>query len=156
MDENISNRVVSRNQEAIQKLDSALNRLRKTLKMETAIVSNINDNSYVISALDSDMPVFNLGDSFELSDTYCAVVHESKETVVYNNVGNIEEMLLHPVYIALQLLSYIGTPILVNGEIWGTLNFSSTLVREHEFSQEEILLVENLASEYGSVLALTS
>ncbi|NTS75546.1 GAF domain-containing protein [Catenovulum sp. SM1970] len=119
--------------------------LRKKLALETAIISNIEGKTYTIKAIDSAMPVFKVGDAFELKDTYCSAVCDKKQTVVYNNVGKMEEMLLHPVYVMMQLLSYVGTPIRQGDKIWGTLNFSSTEAREQGFSKAEIEAVESLA-----------
>ncbi len=58
-------------------------------------------------------------------------------------------MLLHPVYVAMQLLSYIGTPIYQDGELWGTLNFSATEARNNDFDYKDIKTVEQLAKLYG-------
>lgn len=126
-----------------------MHNLRKVLGMETAIVARIEDGNYEIVELDSDLPVFNVGDQFELCNTYCTAVYTSQETIVYNNVGEIEEMLLHPVYVAMQLLSYIGTPIYQDGELWGTLNFSATEARNKDFDYKDIKTVEQLAKLYG-------
>lgn len=137
----------------MNRLHQELEQLRKELQLETAIVSKIEGDQYTIQDVDSELPVFNIGDVFELQNTYCSAVHASSQTIVYNNVGEMEEMLLHPVYVAMQLLSYIGTPILLDGKIWGTLNFSSTLLRKEDFSYAEIKSVESLAKQYSEVLS---
>lgn len=91
------------------------------------------------------MPIFNPGDSFPLKDTYCAAVCETDDVITYTNVGKIQEMQLHPVYVLLQLESYIGVPIRCKGETCGTLNFSSTDIREQAFTEQEIKQVTELA-----------
>lgn len=81
----------------MNRLHQELEQLRKELQLETAIVSKIEGDQYTIQDVDSELPVFNIGDVFELQNTYCSAVHASSQTIVYNNVGEMEEMLLHPV-----------------------------------------------------------
>jgi signal transduction histidine kinase len=45
----------------------------------------------------------------------------------------------------MKLESYISTPIWFEGKIFGTLNFSSTKIREKGFSDEEVSFIEILA-----------
>jgi len=84
----------------------------EVLNIETGIISKIDGAKYIIRQVDSTMgDIFSPGDSFELCDTYCAAVAKHDKTVTYIQVGSIPEMLLHPVYRAVQLESYIGSPI---------------------------------------------
>ena len=124
------------------------------LNIETGIISKIDGTNYVIRQVDSTMgDIFSPGDSFELCDTYCAAVAKNDKTVTYIQVGSIPEMLLHPVYKAVQLESYIGSPIHdKSGQVKGTVNFSSHEIRSSEFSPEEIELVEKISNKLSDVL----
>ena len=124
------------------------------LNINTGIISKIDGPNYVIRQVSSKMgDIFSPGDCFELCDTYCAAVASKDESVTYIQVGAIPEMLLHPVYKAVQLESYIGSPIHdQNGAVTGTVNFSSHEIRHSEFSNTEVELVEKIANKLSEVL----
>lgn len=126
--------------------------------MHTGIVSNIHDQRYVIKAVYSKLgEIFTPGQEFALADTYCAAVSKSHRTITYKQVGAIPAMILHPVYVAVQLESYIGTPLYdKNKSFIGTLNFSSHAIRRNEYSEAEIALIEHMADKISRVLQLKS
>lgn len=122
--------------------------------MTTGIVSLITRTRYSIRAVYSSLAdVFAPGMTFPLSDTYCSAVAKSNKTVTYIQVGIIPGMVLHPVYTALQLESYIGAPLFdARGNIIGTLNFSSHQARQWEFDDDEIRVIETMARKIASRL----
>lgn len=117
------------------------------LNLETGIISRIDGDAYVIQQSFSKLgDIFKVGDEFELQNTYCEAVVKRKQPVTYIQVGAVPEMRLHPVYIAVQLESYIGCPLFdVDNKVIGTVNFSSHMIRETEFNEDEIELVNTLA-----------
>jgi len=125
-----------------------------TLDLETGIISDINGSDYTIKQVTSYLgDIFAAGDRFDLSDTYCAVVAKEDKTVTYIQVGLIPEMIIHPVYKAVQLESYIGSPIHDNnGKVTGTVNFSSHKIRQKDFDTAEMDLVKQIATKLGEVL----
>jgi len=124
------------------------------LNLETGIISKINASDYIIRQVTSKMgDIFSIGDSFDLCDTYCAAVVKEDKTITYIQVGIIPEMILHPVYKAVQLESYIGAPIHDNtGRVTGTVNFSSHAIRNEDFDKSEIQLIEQMAKKLSDVL----
>ena len=123
------------------------------LGMETGIVSHISDDKYTIEAVYSVMgDIFTPGMEFELSNTYCEAVVKNNEVITYLQVGNIPEMILHPVYVAVQLESYIGLPICNNNEVIGTLNFSSHKAHHDEFTEEDIMLLKKMVDKIQQTL----
>ncbi|HBL62326.1 MAG TPA: hypothetical protein DDZ80_29195, partial [Cyanobacteria bacterium UBA8803] len=123
------------------------------LGFSTGIISQINDQTYRILAVKSDLLGLNTNQIFNVGDTYCAAVVATKKTIGYERVGKVPKMQTHPVYRNLKLESYIGTPIWVNGEIYGTLNFSSTQVREQTFAEREREIIELMAQSLGMAIA---
>ena len=123
------------------------------LGLSVGIVSEVIGGRYLIRAVVADLSL-EVGQEFELADTYCAAVVGAKETIAYDRVGAHADMLLHPVYQALQLESYIGTPIFVSGTLYGTLNFSAAEPRERVFGEREREIVELMAQTIGRFLAL--
>ncbi|EKV00224.1 PAS domain S-box [Leptolyngbya sp. PCC 7375] len=126
---------------------------RQILGLETGIISQVTGQTYTIRSVQSDLDALVANQSFTLSNTYCAAVVKGHQTVTYKHVGGHAVMKGHPVYQNLHLESYLGTPIWVNGEIYGTLNFSSTQIHEHEFSRHEQEIIELMAQSIGRFLA---
>ncbi|MEL7010712.1 MAG: chemotaxis protein CheB [Cyanobacteria bacterium J06588_4] len=122
------------------------------LNLGTGIVSEINDCVYKIVAVNSSLGL-EIGYETPCQDTYCAEVVETKTTITFCEVGKIESMVNHPVYLNLKLESFISTPIFVNGNLYGTLSFSDTIPRQTGFSAEEISIVELMARDLGNVIA---
>ena len=75
--------------------------------------------------------------------------------MTYADVAQISAMLKHPVYLYMQLRAYIGAPIMVHGEFWGTLNFSSKKPRESAFSAADLDLIEQLAKQAAKAIETT-
>lgn len=128
-------------------LNQKLHAARIQLGMETAIVSFIDNSTYTVATVDSEMTgVFKAGMVFPLENTYCRDVYDSNREVHYHHVGAIESMLQHPVYLSVKLESYIAAPINdEQGKVIGTVNFTSLMVQTNQFNQQQVNLVTNLA-----------
>ncbi|MGK7926038.1 MAG: adenylate/guanylate cyclase domain-containing protein [Spirulina sp.] len=125
----------------------------KILGFPTGIISRIEDNVYQIQALRSPWDFFERDREFALSETYCLETVKSRATIAYDNVDLIPELTEHPCYRVFQLKSYLGTPIWVNGEIYGTLNFSSQDIRVQKFEVQEKEIIELMAQSLGKAIA---
>ena len=118
----------------------------------TGIVSRVQAQTYTIYAIQSDLDSLSANQQFELGDTFCAEVVRTKKTIAYNNIGAHSKLSHHPVYQNLQLESYLSTPIIVKGAVYGTLNFSSTQVRNRDFSIHEREIIELMAQSIGQFI----
>jgi len=123
------------------------------LNFSTGMISRIANQTYTISAVQSDLEVLKPNLECNLEDTYCAAVVSTKQTIAYAQVGEIPELQNHPAYQNLKLKSYIGTPIFVNGEIYGTLCFSSSQIKHQSFTVREQEFIELMAQSLGRVIA---
>ncbi len=113
--------------------------------LNLGIVSKIDDNSYYIVAVMPEKSVFQAGESFDLKDTYCREVVDTRSVVALTQLENTPGLCKHPLYSGLPLESYISAPIMINDDVWGTLNFSSMKIREGEFSSQEIEVIKSRA-----------
>jgi len=120
---------------------------KTTLGLNVAVIGRILDGSYHVHLIDSDYGGIKEGDIFELGDTYCHDVITRKKTMTYDDVAEITEMLKHPCYQNTQLRAYIGTPLIIDNRVWGTLSFSSLRPKEPNFTSADFRLVESLADE---------
>lgn len=119
------------------------------LGMETGVISKIDTDKFTIHAAISPLHALAPGSTFAVADTYCDRVVRTASTVCYTHVGSDPEMRTHPVYINLQLESYLGTPIFVRDQIYGTLSFLSGRLRPQDFSPREIEIIELMARSIG-------
>lgn len=117
----------------------------KLYGLEFGIISKVDGNDYTVFSAVSPGNELSDGANFALQDTYCDAVLKTKKTVTYDEVGKIENLKGHPVYVNMKLESYISTPIWFDGKIFGTLNFSSHKPRKSSFLEEERRFIELLA-----------
>lgn len=130
----------------------------KTLKLDLGIISNIYGETYKVHLCEKNADerktiVVSSGDQFELAQSYCTDVIKENATKFYDDVADISEMLKHPCYLTTQLRAYIGTPVHVRGEIWGTLNYSSLVPRTALYSPTDIHFLETQAARCGEILS---
>ncbi|OJH06545.1 MAG: diguanylate cyclase [Alcanivorax borkumensis] len=125
---------------------------RSLLELSIGIVSCIKDGDYEVLAVQPGDGGISPGDHFPLGDTYCSTVMSKQGSVALHHVGELEEMRSHPVYVGMQLESYIAVPLYVQGEIFGTLNFSDPSPRREAFSIEEMEFLELMGKSLSQTL----
>jgi signal transduction histidine kinase/PAS domain-containing protein len=84
------------------------------------------------------------GARLELERTYCRDVVGSGEPLAVDRAhetGWSE----HPCYRAYRIETYVGAPIVVGGEVWGTLSFSDPKARPEPFGPADRALVQMMA-----------
>ncbi|AFK19264.1 PAS domain S-box protein [Haloferax mediterranei ATCC 33500] len=115
----------------------------QTLGLDLGVVSNIDGNDYEIRAIHPTGGEISVGDRFDLGSTYCKEVVENDEVCSFIDAvdAGYES---HPAYQEFGLKAYIGAPLTVDGERYGTVNFSSSSTRKTPFGEFERTLVELL------------
>ncbi len=131
-----------------QLLEAAVNHLN----LEVGIISHITGNAYTVEHFFGGG--LSKGAEFQLGDTYCSITTKKQDLVAINHMG-ISEYFRHPCYEAFKLESYIGTPIFLNGELYGTVNFSSPTPRETPFTFEDKVFVQLVGESVNWSLHLT-
>ena len=97
---------------------------------------------YRIEAIVSPDPSHVPGLVMPLREAFCDAVFEQKGTVSYGDAAAVDTLACHPAYASRGLRAFIGTPIRVDGEIVGTLNFVSPAPRADGFRASDRDLVE--------------
>lgn len=120
------------------------------------IVSRIYDGKYEIIAVSTDTKIPEVGDCFDLHGVYCREVFQKRETVAITEFQGVHGMRLHPLYDVIPCEFYISSPILINGKVWGTLNFTSLEPRAQPFSAEEIAFNEAQALKIAKAITETT
>ena len=129
-------------------VDRLLGIVRETLGTEVAILSEVEGESYHVRAFDGpDDAAVAAGETVPLGDTTCERVVTSRETVVVEEVDGGDGQAPggdDP--------SYLGAPVLVGGEPYGTFCVYDRNTPAEEFSGWEVALVELLSDWVSSRL----
>jgi len=106
--------------------------------LDIGILSNINGDTYRVEHKVCPPGVaLNSGDEFELGNTFCSITMAADTPVSYEHVAK-SEINNHPAYKLFALESYIGVPIKIAGDIFGTLNFSSPYPMQRKFTKLDV------------------
>jgi len=122
------------------------------LGLEIGIVSRIRGDDYTVEAAHAPDADIAAGDEFDLRSTYCASVVGSDAVCSFADAV-ADGRATHPAYQQTGLESYIGAPLVVDGDRYGTVNFSSPTTRTAPFGAVERTLVELLAELVSAELA---
>ncbi|MGR3463597.1 ATP-binding protein [Limimaricola sp.] len=122
-----------------QKADELLAIGCEALGLELGIISFVEGGRYEVLHSHGDAPPAP-GTLFNLSETYCCHTLVAEGVTSFHHAGQ-SRIATHPCYLNFGLESYIGTPLVVNGEVFGTLNFSSAQPRSRAFDASEKELV---------------
>ncbi len=127
---------------------------REVLDLDTGIASKINieTEKYTILSVKSSLEGLHRGQEFNLGDTYCAEVYKEMKAIAFEEVGKDPKMCTHPVYLNAKLESYIATPVIVNDEPYGTLNFSDLNIRTQGFTDYDMELISLMGKALGSAI----
>ncbi|ELZ81703.1 light and oxygen sensing histidine kinase [Haloferax larsenii JCM 13917] len=135
-----------------ERLTKLLDVGRRTLDLDIGIVSDIDGSDYVVRAAVSTGGGISVGDRFDLESTYCEAVVASDEVCSFVDAVEAGRE-SHPAYQEFELESYIGAPLSVDGERFGTVNFSSSNSRDGAFGELERTFVELLGELVSTELA---
>jgi len=115
--------------------------------LDIAILSRIENGVYTVEhcVVPEEVELAS-GVLFDFDNTYCSITCQANGPVAIENMGKDDKYASHPAYQAFGLESYIGIPIRIKGELYGTLNFSSANVYPRSFNQIDIDALKLMAS----------
>ena len=121
------------------------------LNLDIGILSDVNGSEYTVRNVVDPTDTIEPGNSFNLADTYCSLVYEADGPVSFHSPvdGGVKD---HPAYQKQGTESYIGVPVRVNGQRYGTLNFSQPESRPASIADAEESFVRILAQWIGAEL----
>jgi|GEM_PF-968203 len=115
--------------------------------LELGILSKIEGEKYrIISVkLPPNSPLeIGAGDVFSIENTCCDRTIQAKQPVSF-----LETTIEHPCYLDINPQAYLGTKVMVGGEIYGTLDFSSLNPHPESFKTIDLELIELMAQWIG-------
>ncbi len=125
------------------KVQSLLSVGRRALGTEYANLSRVDGETYVFEFVDDDDGALTAGAEDDVSWTSCELVVANEERLVLSDmVTEAPELLEKEGNRELGLSCYIGTPVEVDGEVYGTLCFYDREPKAEPFSEWEAALVD--------------
>lgn len=122
--------------------------------MSTGVIGQLgNDGEYLIKAVVTDIDGIQANMVLPCEKVFCYKPIKAKHTVYYNQVGLDPEARTTIVYQTFQLESYMGTPIWVNGKIFGTLCFMDPEIRHNSFQPQDVEIIETMARSIGRLIS---
>ncbi len=117
------------------------------LECSLGLVGHVEEKSYVIDAIESTVDGVSPSWKLEWKNTYFDRIISTESTVTHQPS--------HPLQLdAVLLESFIGTPIWVQGELYGILSFGSIHERTEEFSVQEQETLELMAQSLGKWIGI--
>lgn len=116
------------------------------------IVSRIDGDKYTIEYAESPNGEIEAGAELPLDICYCVHALNSDVPLAIEHTKR-SELAKHPCYTEFGLETYIGAQILVDGDRYGTVNFTSADPRNISFTQTDKELIRQFADWIGNELA---
>ncbi len=116
------------------------------------IISHVVGDSYTITHARSPNGELVAGTTFRLKDTYCLLTLMTDGPTATENAG-CSKFSKHPCYEIFGLETYIGAPLLVDGVVHGTINFTASDIRKQSFTAADIQIVRQFADWIGNEIA---
>lgn len=128
-----------------QRVTRALEIACDYLDLETGIVSRITGGAYTVHWHFTHLQdTLTNGTTIPLERTYCSLMVATGQVLAIDHMGQ-SAYRNHICYQVFGLESYLAAPIWIDGEIFGTINFSSRHRRLTAFSATERMFVTLLA-----------
>ncbi|MBC3765068.1 GAF domain-containing hybrid sensor histidine kinase/response regulator [Neptunicella marina] len=122
-----------------------------TFSLPLALISHVVEQRYIVSFVHCANNEISPGDEFELGITYCIHTLNAEGPLAFSHVAE-SEISSHPCYHTFGLESYIGIPLEVDGQRYGTLNFSGSEPRPQDFTEHDLELIRLFAQWIGNEL----
>ncbi|WP_374342493.1 PAS domain S-box protein [Azonexus sp.] len=123
----------------------------RLLDLEFGIVSQVQGDDYCVLAQVSPPDTLHDGDRFPLGNTYCCITLAGDDVLAIAHMGASPHA-GHPCYEAFRLEAYIGAPIRIEGQVFGTVNFSSPNPYPREFDDTDREFIALLARWVASAI----
>ena len=121
------------------------------LGLDIGILSRIEDDVYTVVACHAPSTEMAPGDTFALGQTYCSLTLAADDVVAFSDIADTEHI-GHPCRDLFGLEAYIGFPVRVGGELYGTINFSAAAPSPDPFTDADADLIRLLALWVGGAI----
>ena len=126
----------------------------KIFDLSMGVITQLEGEYYHLKATNQKLHKLRPGCDFNVYETYCKRVIYHQKTLTYTQLSTDNQIPKNSACKEWKFESYIGTPIWVNGVIYGTLNFSSSQVRTQGFESLEQEIIELMSQSIGRFIAI--
>jgi diguanylate cyclase (GGDEF)-like protein/PAS domain S-box-containing protein len=131
-------------------LDQAMELGARALGLELGMVSRVHGGVYFLLAHNAP-GLLKHGQTYSLEQTFCHLVVESSDVVAFSPCqGSLYSE--HPAAKIFGFQSYIGAPLWVHGELYGTVSFSSKVPLQSGFDHNDKIFIKLLTRWVGGVI----
>ena len=120
--------------------------------LDIGALARVNETHYEVIQGIAPGGIVCSGRILPLGDTYCAEVLKLADAVSFEEAGATERR-ESPAYRSTGLEAYLGTPVRVNGAVWGILCFAGYLPHPRLFTSGDRELLRLMAQWIGSEVA---
>ncbi|MBK8750638.1 MAG: GAF domain-containing protein [Candidatus Competibacteraceae bacterium] len=119
--------------------------------LNIGILSHVEGERYEVMQALAPGGEITQGDVFTLGDTYCRETLRAQQPLGFEQASASHQR-QHPCYRKFKLEAYLGAPVRVGSQIYGTLNFSSAQPRPIPFTPVDRELIQLMAQWVGGTL----
>jgi len=120
------------------------------LGLELGVLTRVEDTTGRVVETIGDHPGIRVGTEASLPESYCRRLFGGEDPVVFTDGSAAPDG--HPAHEQFGLETYVGAPVSVDEETYGTICFAGTEPREREFSASELTFVDLLADWVGYII----
>ena len=135
-----------------QRLTAVLELCCDHLALDVGFLADVDGDEYIVEAATPQAASPAAGDTFSLAETLCELVVDADRVVSFDG-GAAGDITDHPAYRTRDVESYLGAPVVVDGEQYGTLSFSRSTSRGEPFIESDETFVRVLAQWVGKELS---
>ena len=129
-----------------EKVDGLLSIGRRVLRTEYATVSRVEDDRYTFEVVQAPDDRIEEGTVVPISVTNCERVVRTEHTLVLDEIeADAPELASRAGNVEFGLARYVGAPVLVDGDVHGTICFYDSRTRDEPFSAWEVTFVDLLS-----------
>ena len=129
-----------------EKVEALLALGREELGAAYGSLSHIDGDDYIFEVVDADSDDIQAGDVVPVEATNCELVATENRTLAAGDIAQeLPDETDRAGYTEWGISCYLGAPVLVDGDVYGTFCFYDTEPREEPFSEWEVTLVDMLA-----------
>lgn len=137
-----------------QRLQGLLALGRRRFGLEMGAIGRVENDRYEVIAAQvtpkSNDPILK-GTTWNLEQIYCSVTLDATEPMAFESAGT-SPWCRHPAYASSRIEAYMGMPVVVGGQVYGTLSFFSLQARNHLFTAGDKELLKLMAQWLGALL----
>ena len=134
-----------------EQLQRALSLGARYLGLSNGVISQVSGDDYRVHIQFSAQDQSSTSVVSPLAKTYCSLTLAEQDVVAEDDIP-ASQYARHPAYAVSQIETYIGVPLWVGGQIFGTLSFNSRKTRHHQYDTLDKDFVRLLARWISAVV----